>query len=361
VLTLGVLKETKVAERRVALVPTDTGRLIEAGVRAVIQAGAGLRAGFSDDQYRAIGAAVMETPNEVISHSDVVIKVKEPALTEIEQLRSDQLFMSFLHLAAYPDLIAPLRRSRATALGYETIAEENGHPVLRPMSEIAGSLALQIGQHYLEATNGGRGVLLPGIHGKDPGKIVIVGSGIVGEASGRLAYGEGIRVVFVDASRGRLKELAERYPNATTLEADPSRLSAELADTDLLVGAVYVNGARAPRVVSRAQIARMPAGSVAVDVAIDQGGCFETSRPTTHAKPVYQDSGVLHYCVTNIPAMVPHSASIALSAALTPYLVEIVETGIDRALTEKASLAGAINIRAGRVVLPALAELKPAA
>jgi alanine dehydrogenase len=360
VVSIGVLKETKTAERRIALTPSDVVRLHEAGARVFIERTGGERAGFPDSGYRTAGAEILGSAADVIRASDVVIKVKEPALSEIEALRPEQLFMSFLHLAAYPELIPPLLRSRAVALGYETITVDGEHPVLRPMSEIAGALSLQVGEHYLEATSGGRGVLLPGIEGKEPGKVVIVGSGIVGEACGRLAYGQEMRVVFVDANPARLKTLGEEYPRAKLLPAVPERLASELEDADLLVGAVYVTGARAPKVVSRAQIARMPAGSVAVDVAIDQGGCFETSRPTTHEHPVYREAGVIHYCVTNIPAMVPHSASLALSAALMPYLLMIARQGLTAVRTEPP-LRDAVNIEDGRVVLPALASVSTAA
>jgi alanine dehydrogenase len=290
----------------------------------------------------------------LIAASDVVVKVKEPTPPEIGRLHEGQLFLSFLHLAAFPQLVSPLARSGVTAIGYETITVGHQHPVLRPMSEVAGALSLQIGEHYLEATSGGRGVLLPGIEGKDPGKVVIVGSGTVGEACGRLAYGEGVRLVFVDASPDRLLALSRQYPQAVLLSPDPKRLSDELQDTDLLVGSVYVTGARAPRVVSREQISRMPRRSVAVDVAIDQGGCFETSRPTTHETPVYEEAGVVHYCVTNIPAMVPHSASVALSHAVLPYLQTILRLGIEEALERDEVLNNAVNIRAGGVALDAL-------
>lgn len=358
--TIGVLKETKIAERRVALTPSDAVRLGEAGAHILIETTAGERAGFPDSTYVASGSEIAASAGALISGSDAVIKVKEPTISEIEALRLEQLFMSFLHLAAFPDLVAPLIASGATMLGYETITENGGHPVLRPMSEIAGALSLQVGEHYLEATSGGRGVLLPGIEGKEPGKVVIVGSGIVGEACGRLAYGQEMRVVFVDANPARLKTLSSEYPEAVMLGTDPERLGKELEDTDLLVGAVYVTGARAPRVVSREQISRMPAGSVAVDVAIDQGGCFETSRPTTHQHPTYREAGVIHYCVTNIPAMVPHSASLALSAAVTPYLMRIAKTGIDAALLTP-TLSAAINIQRGRLVLTSLRSAPTAA
>jgi alanine dehydrogenase len=360
VVSIGVLKETKIAERRITLTPSDVVRLREAGAGILVERTGGERAGFPDAGYRAAGAEMLDSAADVIRASDVVIKVKEPVLSEIEALRPDQIFMSFLHLAAYPELITPLVQSKATAIGYETITVDGEHPVLRPMSEIAGALALQVGEHYLEATSGGRGVLLPGIEGKEPGKVVIVGSGIVGEACGRLAYSQGMRVVFVDASPARLKMLGDEYPQAQLLGPDPERLGSELEDTDLLVGAVYVTGARAPKAVSRAQIAHMPAGSVAVDVAIDQGGCFETSRPTTHEHPVYREAGVIHYCVTNIPAMVPHSASLALSAALMPYLLMVARRGV-AAVHSEPSLRYAVNIEGGRVALPALASLSTAA
>ncbi len=359
--TLGVLKETKAAERRVTLVPDDVRRLRDTGATIIVQSTAGDGSGFSDEQFAAAGACFAATPAELIAAADVVVKVKEPTLAEIAALRPGQLFMSFLHLAAFPELIVPLCRSGATALGYETIAEDGQHPVLRPMSAVAGALALQIGEHYLEATSGGRGVLLPGIEGKHTGKVVIVGSGVVGEECGRLAYGEGVRVVFVDANPRRLDELGARYPGAGLLAPDPVRLGEELVDADLLVGGVYINGARAPHVVSREQIARMPVRSVAVDVAIDQGGCFETSHPTSHADPVYEAEGVLHYCVTNIPSMVPRSASIALSHAVAPYVETVLRLGPERALRENHVLAGAVNISGGNILLDSLKALPESA
>ncbi|HEY7294528.1 MAG TPA: alanine dehydrogenase, partial [Dehalococcoidia bacterium] len=230
--TLGVLKETKAAERRVALVPNDVRRLAETGAAVLLQTTAGVESGFADEQYAAAGARLAATPDELIAAADVVIKVKEPTLSEIAALRPGQLFMSFLHLAAFPELIQPLVRSGATALGYETIEQGGRHPVLQPMSAVAGALALQIGEHYLEATSGGRGVLLPGIEGEHTGKVVIVGSGVVGEECGRLAYGEGIRVVFVDANPQRLDQLGDRYPRAAFLAPDSGRLGAELEDAD---------------------------------------------------------------------------------------------------------------------------------
>lgn len=360
-ITVGVLRETKLAERRVALVPADVSRLRAAGGAILVQSTAGAGAGFADDEYLEAGAELAESVSALITASDVVIKVKEPTLLEIERLRPRHLFMSFLHLAAFPELVEPLVRSGAIALGYETISEAGQHPVLSPMSEVAGALSLQIGAHYLEATSGGRGVLLPGIHGDHAGKVVIVGSGVVGEACGRLAYGEGIRVVFVDANPDRLVQLARQYPLAACITPAAGFLNAELTDADLLVGAVYVTGARAPQVVSREQIALMPAGSVAVDVAIDQGGCFATSHPTTHADPVYEAEGVLHYCVQNIPSMVPRTASIALSHALAPYLERILRRGVDGALRADASLAAAVNIARGQVLLPGLPPAPPGA
>jgi len=351
-----VLQESKIAEYRVAIVPADARRLIACGASVLIQAGAADGAGFSDQDYVGAGVGIASSAAALIEASDVVIKVKEPVLSEIEQLRPGQLYISFLHLAALPELIEPLARSGATILGYETIKEGRDHPVLRPMSRVAGALSFQIGEHYLEATNGGRGVLLPGVEGHDTGKVTIVGSGVVGEECGRLGYAVGSNVVFFDADPARVHQLAQRYPRARCLSPEAGRIGDELMDTDLLIGGVYVTGARAPRVVTRDQVARMPARAVAVDVAIDQGGCLETSRPTTHAEPVFEEAGVIHYCVTNMPSMVPRSASIALSGALLPYLTTIIRLGVDSALAAGTALSGAINVRAGRVVLDALVD-----
>ncbi|MGH2588983.1 MAG: alanine dehydrogenase [Dehalococcoidia bacterium] len=352
---LGVLRETKAGERRVAVVPDDAAVLHEAGADVLVEAGAGERAGFADAAYLHAGARIATSAQDVIRLSDVVVKVKEPVITEIEHLRAGQLFMSFLHLAACPELVPPLLKSGATVLGFETIAEAGRHPVLQPMSEVAGTLSLQIGEHYLEATNGGRGTLLPGVGGGDVGKVVIVGSGVVGEACGRLAHAVGARVTFVDRNAGRLQQLASAYAGAMCVPPEPEVLESELEHADLLIGAVYINGARAPRVVTRRMVGRMPQRAVAVDVAIDQGGCLETARPTTHDAPVYEDMGVLHYCVTNIPSMVPRSASGALSGALLPYLSVIARDGVTRALQNSESLARAVNIAAGRVILQELA------
>jgi alanine dehydrogenase len=357
VITLGVLRETKVAERRVALVPDDVRQLQQVGARVLVQDMAGTGSGVSNQEYVDAGATIADSAAALIDRSEVIVKVKEPALTEIERLRPGQLFMSFLHLAGLPELIAPLIRSGATALGYETIASDGQHPVLRPMSEIAGTLALQVGEHYLEVTSGGKGVLLPCIHGEKAGKVVIIGSGVVGEACGRLAYRLGVRVVFVDINQARLEQLAALYPEASFRTLDPDRLADELEDADLLVGAVYLTGARAPRVISCQQIGHMAPGSVAVDVAIDQGGCFETSHPTTHESPVYTDCGVVHYCVQNMPSMAPRTGSMALSHALLPYVETVARLGVERALREAPALAGAVNVRAGCLVLPALQEL----
>ncbi|WP_041523362.1 alanine dehydrogenase [Gilvimarinus agarilyticus] len=354
---VGVPTEIKHDELRVGLTPGAVLELTRAGHEVIVQAGCGVGSGFADDDYKEAGATVVESPQAVFKQAELVVKVKEPQASECDQLRPGQILFTFLHLAAVPDLANHLLESGATAIGYETVGAGQGQlPLLAPMSEVAGRLAVQAGCYHLESTHGGRGVLLGGVPGVAPANVVILGGGVVGYNAARMAVGLGAQVTVVDASLPRLRQLDDLFRGAITgLFATHDTITRLARSADLLIGAVLIPGASAPRLLERDDILAMPPGSVVVDVAIDQGGCFATSRPTTHEHPTYHVGDTLHYCVANIPSAVARTSTLALSHATLPYVQALASEGL-AGLKHNPWLARGVNVHRGNVTHKAVAE-----
>ncbi len=355
---IGVPKEIKDHEARVALVPSGVMTLREAGHRVLIESGAGEGSAISDEEYAGAGAEIISAAAEVWRRSELIVKVKEPQPAEYGFLRPGLTLFTFLHLAPLPDLTQRLLRARVNAVAYETIREADGSlPLLTPMSEVAGRLSVQIGAHYLECQQGGRGVLLGGVPGVTPAEVVILGGGVVGTNAAKIAVGAGARVTVIDRSMKRLRELDDLFHGRLlTLASNRWIISESLKNADLVIGAVLIPGAAAPRLVRREMVSRMKRGAVMVDVSIDQGGCFETSHPTTHSDPVYLVDGVLHYCVSNIPAVVPHTSTFALTNATYPYVQLLADLGLEHALDTNPALREGVNTYRGELIHPGVAE-----
>ncbi len=346
-MNIGIPCETKPWEGRVALVPEACADLVAAGHRVRVEQGAGVASGFSDAAYVQAGAEIVSEAQTLYARSDLVVKVKEPIGAEPDWLRAGQILFCFLHLAAMPELAERLAASGVTAIAFETVREADGRlPILQPMSWIAGRLAVIQGLRYLQRQEGGRGLLLGGVPGVERGRVTVVGGGNVGGQAARLAAALGATVTVLDKDARKLEALERAAPNLSALYPYGRTLERAVAEADLLVGAVLVPGARAPRVVSRAQVAAMAAGSVAVDVAVDQGGCLETTRPTSYDDPVYVAEGVTHFAVTNMPGAVPRSASLALCAALLPWVRRLAETD----WRSQPVLSEAVNVDRGEVL-----------
>ena len=355
---IGVPKEVKDHEARVALVPSGVMALRESGHRVVIEAGAGEGSAIHDEDYFRAGAEIALSAEEVWGRADLVVKVKEPQPSEYRYLRPGLILFTYLHLAPLPELTRRLVEARVTAIAYETIRESDGSlPLLTPMSEVAGRMSVQVGARYLEQENGGRGVLLGGVPGVAPAEVVILGGGVVGTNAAKVALGLGARVTVIDRNLKRLRELDDIFQGrALTLASNLWTVSESLKKADLVIGAVLIPGATAPRLVRREMISQMKRGSVVVDVSIDQGGCFETSHPTTHTDPVYRVDGVLHYCVSNMPAAVPHTSTFALTNATFPYLHLLADLGLDHSLDASPALREGVNTNRGELVHPGVAE-----
>lgn len=355
---IGVPKEVKDHEARVGLVPSGVIMLREAGHEVLVQAGAGQGSVISDQEYEAAGATVLPTASEVWAGADLVVKVKEPQPSEYGHLRSDLLLFTYLHLAPLPGLTDRLLEANVSGVAYETIREEDGSlPLLTPMSEVAGRMAVQVGAQYLEAPNGGRGVLLGGIPGVAPANVLILGGGIVGHNAAKIAFGMGAHVTIIDKDLNRLRELDDIYNSqVVTLASNIWTIRETIRQADLVIGAVLIPGASAPKLVRRDMLPLMRRGAVAVDVSIDQGGCMETSRPTTHTDPVYVVDDVLHYCVSNMPAAVPHTSTFGLTNATFPYLLQLANKGLEKACEDSAAIREGVNTYRGRVTHPAVAE-----
>jgi alanine dehydrogenase len=355
---IGVPKEVKDQEARVGLLPSGVKALIESGHKVLAQTGAGLGSSLPDEDYREAGAEIVPTAEALWTASDLVVKVKEPQPSEYPFLRPGLTLFTYLHLAPLPDLTDALLHAKVTAVAYETIREQdNSLPLLTPMSEVAGRMAVQVGAQYLEAPNGGRGVLLGGVPGVTPAKVVVIGAGVAGTNAIEMAHGLRADVTAIDRSIRRLRELDAQFHGAVrTLFSTADTIERAVADADLVIGAVLLPGAAAPKVVTNAMIRRMRPGSVVVDIAIDQGGCFQTSRPTTHAAPIYVVEGVIHYCVTNMPGALPRTSAFALNNATLPYVKALADKGWERATAEDSGLAAGLNIVRGAVVHPAVAR-----
>lgn len=355
---VGVPKEIKDNETRVGLVPAGVIALREAGHRVLVQRSAGNGSSIPDEHYKEAGAELAATAAEVWQLADLVVKVKEPQPAEYELLRPGLMLFTYLHLAPLPELTERLLERRVNSVAYETIREPDGSlPLLTPMSEVAGRLAVQIGAVYLEAPNGGRGVLLGGVPGVAPAEVVVLGGGVVGTNAARIAFGMGARVTIIDKNLNRLRQLDDIFASqVVTLASNVWTVREALRKADLVIGAVLIPGAAAPKLVRRDMVAAMKRGAVVVDVSIDQGGCLETSRPTTHADPVYFEHGVLHYCVSNMPAAVPHTSTFALTNATLPYLLELANKGLEQACLDHPAIAEGVNTYHGHLTHPAVAE-----
>ncbi len=355
---VGIPAEVKSDERRVSLTPAGAAALGMHGHRVLIQAGAGVGSGFADADYRAAGASIVSAASEVWRRADLILKVKEPQAQEYPLMRPGLILFTYLHLAADKRLSRELIRRRVVAVGYETIQlEDSSLPLLAPMSEVAGRLAIQAGSWCLQARSGGRGVLLSGASGVRPGKVVVLGGGIAGLNACRVAAGVGAEVTIMDINPIRLRYLSDLLGGrVTTVMSNRATLDEEVTNSDLVIGAVLVPGARAPRLLSARMVARMRPGAAIVDLSIDQGGIAETSMPTNHARPTFIRNGVVHYCVTNMPAMVPHTSTYALTNATLTYALEIADRGILEAGRLNSAIRHGLNTYDGHVVHPAVAQ-----
>jgi alanine dehydrogenase len=355
---IGVPREVKTHEYRVGLVPGSVRELAHRGHRIVVERGAGAGIGFDDAAYEAAGGRIVATAAEVFAASELVVKVKEPQPQECAALRPGQVLFTYLHLAADRAQAAALLKSGATCIAYETVTDARGGlPLLAPMSEVAGRMAIQVGAHCLEKEQGGIGILLGGVPGVAAAKVVILGGGVAGTNAARVAMGMEAYVTVIDKNLGRLYELDMQFGSQLhTLFATLENIEREVLSADLVIGAVLVAGAAAPKLVTRAMVAQMKPGSVLVDISIDQGGCFETSRPTTHADPTYVEAGVIHYCVTNMPGAVARTSTFALNNATLPFIEALADKGWRQALADDPHLRAGLNIHAGRITHAAVAN-----
>jgi alanine dehydrogenase len=354
---IGVPKEIKNHEYRVGLVPASVAELTAANHDVLVETGAGIGIGSGDDAYVAAGARIAPDAGAVFAAAELIVKVKEPQANEIALLRRGQVLFTYLHLAPDPEQTAGLIRSGATAIAYETVTDgQGGLPLLAPMSEVAGRMAAQVGAHYLEKAQGGAGLLLGGVPGVAPGKVCVLGAGAVGREAARMAVGLGADVTLLNRRLDKLAQLEMIFGNRLrTVQSNAAAVAQYVADADLVIGAVLVAGGAAPKIVSRALVAQMRPGSVIVDVAIDQGGCIETSRPTSHANPVYVEEDVTHYCVTNMPGAVPRTSAFALNNATLPFVKAMADKGVLKALMENPHLRAGLNVHDGQLTCEAVA------
>jgi alanine dehydrogenase len=355
---VGVPSEVKSDEYRVGMRPVGAEVLTRRGHTVLVQSGAGLGSGFTDQEYDAAGARIVHSAQNVWGDADLIVKVKEPQPQETPLIREDQTVFTYFHFAADKELTVGCLESKCIAVAYETLTDKRGYlPLLTPMSEIAGKLSIQEGAKYLERPQGGRGILLGGVPGVEPGHVLIIGGGVVGTCAARVAAGMGADVVVMDINLDRLRELDEFMPdNVKCIYSDPQAIREHLNWADLVVGAVLVPGAKAPRLITRADLKHMKPGSVIVDVAIDQGGCVETARVTTHSKPIYTVDGVVHYCVGNMPGAVARTSTQALTNATMPWVIKIAEHGADRLAKLDPHFADAINMNRGVLTNKPVAE-----
>jgi len=354
---LGVPKEIKVLEARVALTPAGAHALSGDGHRVLVEAGAGLGSGFADDDYRSAGAEILADVDALWAESEMILKVKEPQPEEIARARNGQVVFTYFHFAADQALTEGMVASGAHCFAYETLVVDRQLPLLTPMSEVAGRMSVQEGAKFLESPMGGRGVLLGGLPGVAPAHVMILGGGVVGTQAAWMAAGLGARVSILDVNLERLRYLEDVMPaNVTTVYSDRHAIEERLPRTDLLIGAVLITGARAPKLVVEEDLKAMPDGAVIVDVAVDQGGCIETCKATTHADPTFVVDGVVHYCVANMPGAVPRTSTFALNNATLPYTLKLAALGAEQAIRTSPALASAANVIGGAITHPAVAE-----
>ncbi len=355
---IGVPKEIKNLEYRVGLVPASVRELIANNHQVIVEKGAGEKIGFDDNAYRSVGATIEETAADIYSRADMIVKVKEPQPVECRMMRENQVLFTYLHLAPDPEQTKLLQESGCIAIAYETVTNQHGGlPLLAPMSEVAGRMAVQAGANCLEIKNGGSGILLGGVPGVAPGKVVVLGGGAAGTNSARVAMGMGADVVVIDKSLERLYQLDLQFGSKiTTIYSTTDAIEEHVTNADLVVGAVLIPGASAPKLVTRSMLTKMRQGSVMVDISIDQGGCFESSRPTTHVNPTYVDEGVVHYCVTNMPGGVPRTSTFALNNATLPFTISLANLGYKEAMRRNKHLLNGLNVAQGKITYRAVAD-----
>jgi alanine dehydrogenase len=355
---VGVPKEIKVQEYRVGLTPASVAELVAAGHEVIVETRAGLGIDFSDQDYVDVGSRIVGSPAEVFAASDMIFKVKEPQASEIALLEPRHLLFTYLHLAPDPEQTRGLMASGATCIAYETVTARDGSlPLLKPMSEVAGRMSIQVGAHYLEKEQGGRGVLLGGVPGVAPARVTILGGGIAGVNAAQMAVGMRADVTIYDISNARLAELDMFFGSQIkTAYATRAAIAHAVARSELVIGAVLIPGAAAPKLVTRDMLKTMKRGSVLVDISIDQGGCFETSRPTTHDNPVYEIDGIIHYCVANMPGAVARTSAFALNNATLPFVLKLANQGAEEAMRNDPHLANGLNVSGGKIRHRAVAE-----
>jgi len=355
---IGVPKEIKPQENRIGLTPESVKSLVSNGHEVLVENNGGFEAGFDNNQYKNAGAKIVDKAEDIFNDAEIIVKVKEPLSNEVKMLREDQIIFTYLHLAAAKELTQGLINSKSVCIAYETVTDKNGRlPLLAPMSAVAGRMSVQAGAHCLEKNQKGRGVLLGGAPGGEPAEVVILGGGVVGENAAIIATGMKANVHIVDKSEARLKQLSEIFGDKITPQlSDKADLEKLVSNCDLLVGGVLIPGAEAPKLVTKKMIKNMKRGSVIVDVAIDQGGCVETSKPTTHAEPTFIVDDVVHYCVANMPGGVPRTSTIALNNATLPFLIKLANDGYNNTLKNDSNFLKGLNVHKGQVTYKAVAD-----
>jgi alanine dehydrogenase len=354
---IGVPKEVKDHESRVGVTPAGVKALVEAGHKVLVEQKAGALSAMPDDEYQAAGAEIVGGAHDVWRLSDMVVKVKEPVEKEYRHFREGLVLFTYLHLAPLTELTDALLKNKVTGIAYETVRDRTGAlPLLTPMSEVAGRMSVQVGAAYLEKEHGGRGVLLGGVPGVPPGNVCIIGGGIVGTNAAKIALGMGAKVTLVDLNLNRLRELDDIFNGRVfTMASNSYNIERAVCEADLVIGGVLIPGAAAPKIVTKAMVSKMKKGAVIVDVAIDQGGCIETAHPTTHSNPSYEVDGVVHYCVTNMPAAVPNTSTLALTNATFPYVLKLARLGAKEAIAEDKGIAEGVNTYDGELTYGAVA------
>ena len=355
---IGVPKEIKPQESRVGATPETVSQLVHAGHEVFVETNAGAGIGVKDDAYVAAGAKILSTADEVFATAEMIVKVKEPQLVECEKLKPHHILFTYLHLAPDPEQAKALMKSGCTAIAYETVVgKDGGLPLLAPMSEVAGRMASQVGAHCLLKPQGGLGRLMGGVPGVAPAKVVVLGAGVAGTNAAQIAKGMHADVTVFDRSKAALVRIDNLFNGAVkTMMSSPSAVEAAVLEADLVIGAVLIPGASAPKLVTKAMLPKMKDGAVLVDISIDQGGCFETSKPTTHYDPTYVIDGVVHYCVANMPGAAPLTSTYALNAVTAPYMLELANKGVDQALADDAGFALGLNVKGGKIVNDAVIE-----
>ncbi|MFH1654974.1 MAG: alanine dehydrogenase [Pseudomonadota bacterium] len=358
---IGIPKEIKTKESRVSVTPAGIKELVKEGHTLLVEKSAGLMTAYSDEDYIKAGAKIVEKADEVWKGSELIVKVKEPLKSEYKYFRSDLCIYTYLHLASVPELVDAMCKSGVMGIGYETVETADGHlPLLFPMSEVAGKIATQVGTYLLHKNHGGKGVLLGGVTGTQRGTVVVIGGGVVGVNAMDVAVGLKANVILLDIDEKRMDELYQEYDGKIKIvKSTPQSVAEWVKKADLLIGAVLIYGDRAPHVVTREMVKTMEPDSVVVDVSIDQGGCIETSRPTSHEEPIYKEHGVIHYCVPNMPALTPRTSTEALTSATFTYLKELANKGIEKALADDPALKLGLQVKDGKVTLPVLKKLFP--